>query len=417
MPILEQPKLADLNVAVEVVLCSNGPGEVYTWAKPMLAALKTLKGDLRVVLVLLPCPFASGREAEIAREFGFDAVLTANEYLLFAAGGSIPSAFQSDHGLVLQLGGDAMHAVRIGKRLRYPVWRYSFESYWRDDLERLFVHDERTRQKAVLKAPAERVEVIGNLVADAINDETPAPKSSRLEVVLLPGSRHFEVIHMLPLFAAAVDQIAARVPEVGFSWLRSNLLSDETLELAYSAVKVLDLDGVPVRLEGDHLVTPSGVRIRMIESDRRNVMKSADLALTIPGTNTLELGIAGVPSIISLPLQKPELIPIEGPLQYISMIPIVGPWLKRRAAIAVLSKYKFVSLPNIIAQELIQPELRGDVTPDWIAREAMQLLLDSQRRSSIRSRLQALMPKPGAAHALAQRVLERLEDRTPKVTA
>jgi hypothetical protein len=49
-------------VLPELVLCVNGPGELYTWALPMARAVRNLQPDLRVVLSLLPCPFASGKE-------------------------------------------------------------------------------------------------------------------------------------------------------------------------------------------------------------------------------------------------------------------------------------------------------------------------------------------------------------------
>jgi Lipid-A-disaccharide synthetase len=311
---------------------------------------------------------------------------------------------------VLQLGGDAMHAVRIAQRLKRPVWRYSFEPYWNAGLEKLFVHDSRTLEKAQKSGPHDQLENIGNLTADALAFQTPAPKLPGLDVLIMAGSRRFEVIHMLGLFAAVAERIAARLPEVRFHWSRSKLLTDQALEVAFSAQKVLDLGGVPVRLEGNQLVTPNGVTIHIAdEEERYGLMKTADLALTIPGTNTLELGIAGVPSVVCLPLQKPELIPIEGPLQYIAAIPILGPWLKRKAALAVLSKYKFVALPNMIANEAIQPELRGDVIPEWIANESLKLLESPEVRANIRARLEATMPKPGAANRLAERVIERLE--------
>ena len=397
----------------ELILCTNGPGELYTWAGPMLRAVRNARADLRVVLSLLPCPFASGQELRIARDLGFDAVTTVPEYLAFAAGGPRPTAYQGSSGLVLQLGGDAMHAVRIAQRLKRPVWRYSFEPYWNAGLEKLFVHDSRTLEKAQKSGPPDKLENIGNLTADALEFQTPAPKLPGLDVLIMAGSRRFEVIHMLPLFAAVAERIAARLPDVGFHWSRSKLLTDEALGVAFSAQKVLDLGGVPVRLEGNQLITPNGVNIHIAEEEERyGLMKTADLALTIPGTNTLELGIAGVPSVVCLPLQKPELIPIEGSLQYIAAIPVLGPWLKRKAALAVLSKYKFVALPNIIADESIQPELRGDVTPVWIANESLRLLESSEVRAQIRSRLKATMPEPGAADRLAERVIERLEHGT-----
>lgn len=404
------------------MLLTNGPGELYTWAGPMLGALRAARAEaqpdqFRIVLGLLPCPFASGQELRIARELGFDAVSTVAENLAFLAGGPRPGAFEgsSKHarGIVLGLGGDVAFPGRIASRLGYPAWRYSFEPYWKDSLERLFVHDARTLQKAQRSGPKERIENIGNLVADALEAERAPAKLSGLDVLIMAGSRRFEVEHVLPLFAAAAEGIAKAVPEARFHWPRSRLLEDSAIATALSGKKVLDVGGVPTRLENDSLITPSGARIRVAgEEERYGLMKIADLALTIPGTNTLELGIAHVPSVVCLPLQKMELIPIENPLRYLGLIPGVGPVIKRRLVETALSRFKFVALPNTIADESIQIELRGNVTPEDIARVSVGLLQDAPERERIRSRLQATMPPPGAAARLAERVLERLNLET-----
>jgi lipid-A-disaccharide synthase len=424
--------------SVEIVVLTNGPGELYTWAGPMLRALRAAREDLRIVLGLLPCPFASGQELRIARELGFDAVSTVAENLAFMAGGPKPTAFEGSRthasGLVLGLGGDVAFPGRIASRLGYPAWRYSFEPYWKDSLEHLFVHDARTLGKAQRSGPKDRIEMIGNLVADALEAEHAPSKPPGLDVLVMAGSRRFEVEHMLPLFAAAVEGITATlapgttgtatlapgttgtktVPNVRFHWPRSRLLEDSAIHVALSGRKVQDVGGVPTRLEdggsGEQcLVTPSGARIRVaLEEERYGLMKIADLALTIPGTNTLELGIARVPSIVCLPLQKMELIPIENPLRYLGLIPGVGPAIKRKLVETALSRFKFVALPNMISDEAIQPELRGQVTPDDIARASIHLLENGSERERIRSRLTATMPGPGAAARLAARILERL---------
>ena len=391
----------------ELVLCTNGPGELYTWAGPLLRAVRELLPGQRVVLSLLPCPFASGQELRVARELGFDAVTTVAEYLAFAAGGPRPRAYQPGPGLVLGLGGDAMHAVRVARRLGRPVWRYSFEPYWNKGLDRLFVPDERTASRS--SAPAERKTVVGNLVADALSAESPPPKRPGLDVLVLAGSRRFEAVHMLGVFAAAAELIAREVQGVRFHWPRSRLLTPDAYAEALSARRVLDLGGAPLRDEGASLVTPGGTRLRVVpEEERYSLMRSADLALTIPGTNTLELGIAGAPSIVSLPLQKAGLIPVEGPAQYVTMIPGLGPWLKARVARAVVGRMPFVALPNMVAGELIQPELRGDVTPQMIAAEAVRLLSDEGERERIRARLAETMPRPGAAARLAGEIAAAL---------
>ena len=236
----------DSRVAVlpELVLCVNGPGELYTWALPLARALRNLQPDLRVVLSLLPCPFASGKEEQVARDSRlFDGITTVAQYLKFAVGGAQPHDYSgAKAGLVLQLGGDAMHAIRIAKRLNYPVWRYSFEPYWNNKLEQLFVHDERTYRRS--SAPKDKLEAIGNLTADALEFETGFEKRAGLDVLLLAGSRSFEALHMLPLLAASAEKIAAVLPDVRFHWIRSNMLDQSTLKRAYAAQEMLEFGGV-----------------------------------------------------------------------------------------------------------------------------------------------------------------------------
>ncbi len=402
-----------MNPAAEIVLLTNGPGELYTWVGPMLRALRAARPDLRVVLGLLPCPFASGHELRIARELGFEAVASVSESLAFMAGGPKPAAFAGSsafsRGLVLGLGGDVAFPGRIAARLGYPAWRYSFEPYWKASLERLFVHDERTLRKARRSGPPDRFEVIGNLVSDALSDDLTPAKPQGLDVLLIAGSRRFQIEHMLPFFAAVADGVANTVQDVRFHWPRSRLLPDDALLVALSGRKVLDVGGVPLQLEGEVLITPSGTRIHVApEEQRYRLMKLADAAVTVPGTNTLELGIAGVPSVVCLPLQKMELIPIENPLRYVGLIPGVGRILKRKLVETALGRFKFVALPNMMTDEPIQPELCGHITPDQIAAEVSDLLTEPSRREQIRARLAQTMPKPGAAARLTARVLERL---------
>jgi Lipid-A-disaccharide synthetase len=405
------PPLSDAALqSPELVLAVNGPGELYTWALPMARALRSIQPDLRIVLSLLPCPFASGQEENVARDSRlFDGITTVAQYLKFAVGGAQPSAYSgSKMGLVLQLGGDAMHAIRIAGRLNYPVWRYSFEPYWNPKLEQLFVHDQRTLQRS--SAPKDKLEMIGNLTADALAFEAKIEKQQGLDILLLAGSRGFEALHMLPLFAACAEKIAAQVKDVRFHWIRSNMLDATMLARAYAAKEMLEYGGVSTQPDGQFLMTQNGTRIRIVEESQRYAyMKLADLALTIPGTNTLELGIVGVPSIVALPLQKLELIPIEGPLQFVGMIPWLGTFIKRAAVNAFLERTPFISLPNRFANEAIQLELRGLINSDDIATRAISLLQHPEARAHMIERLNTTMPKPGTADKLARRVIARLE--------
>ena len=54
----------------DILILSNGPGEVTTWVRPAVKALRQqLGGDpssVRISVVLSPCPNATGKEAAIA---------------------------------------------------------------------------------------------------------------------------------------------------------------------------------------------------------------------------------------------------------------------------------------------------------------------------------------------------------------
>ncbi|NJL82276.1 MAG: lipid-A-disaccharide synthase, partial [Chloroflexaceae bacterium] len=57
---------------VDVLILSNGPGEVTTWVLPAVNALrKRLDSgcDLRISVILSPCPNATGQEARIVSRY------------------------------------------------------------------------------------------------------------------------------------------------------------------------------------------------------------------------------------------------------------------------------------------------------------------------------------------------------------
>ncbi|MBI3962913.1 MAG: hypothetical protein HY335_09185, partial [Deinococcus sp.] len=47
----------------QFLLTTNGPGELYTWVRPVALELRRQFPGSRLIVVLVPCQFASGREA------------------------------------------------------------------------------------------------------------------------------------------------------------------------------------------------------------------------------------------------------------------------------------------------------------------------------------------------------------------
>jgi len=392
----------------EVVLTSNGPGELYTWVRPVLEAWRRAEPDARVSIALVPCQFASGAEAEVARRLGADHVTSASQYAAAAALGRAPAGLTDGRGgLVLSLGGGGGYGVALARRLGLPAYRYAFVPYFARGLERLFVHDERARRRArLLGAPAERVEVVGNLVADAVRSEAPVDAPGTPHVLLMAGSRDAFARHLIPFVLAVADRLAPRYPAARFVWPVPRSLGEATLRDGIAGVERATLGGVGGRREGDVVVTPGGARVEMVgEIDRYAHMRAADVALTIPGTNTLELGIAGVPAVVVLPLNRPEIIPLEGPGHWLSLIPLVGVPLKRRAVRLFVERLHYpVSLPNQFSGEELMVELKGRIDPDGVAERLAALLDAPAERASRRARLLATMPEAGAADRLVARL-------------
>ncbi|MDZ7704596.1 MAG: hypothetical protein U5L04_08975 [Trueperaceae bacterium] len=397
----------------EVVLLSNGPGELYTWAAPVVRELRAQAPDVRVSLGLVPCQFASGAEAEIARSFGVDAVATPRDILNTLATGRLPDGFgpngrREGAGALVSLGGSLDMAVRFGERLGYPRYRYSFVPAWHRKLRRLFVHDERMLRRArYLGAPVERLELVGNLVADAVRQTPPAASPGSPHIVLIPGSRNLFALHMIPLLIAIVDRLSEALPDARFVWPVSRLLSEDTIAAGIANREGLIFSGLAGRREGDIVWTPRGGRLELIaESERYAHMRAADLAITIPGTNTLELGIANVPSVVLLPMNRPEVIPLEGAGHWLSLIPGIGTWLKRRAVrLFVETLSQPISLPNRFSGEALMIELTGTIHAEPVAERVLSLLADPADLARRRERLRQTMPSPGAAHKLVARVL------------
>ena len=395
----------------ELVLLSNGPGELHAFVKPVVDAVRRLDSDLPIKISLLPCQFASGNEASIARTFDVDAVTTPAQYLRAMAARGAPTGLGARQGLVLQLGGGIGLAVALARRLRHPLHRYAFTAGGHPRLERLYVPDERTRRQARWAGtPGHRVSVVGNLVADAVAGTDAIEAPGRPYVILIPGSRDGFARPLIPFMLAVADRLHATIPEATFAWPVSRLLASSTIEDGIAGVEAGVLGGVGGRRDGDVVVTPSGAKVRMIDERVRYAhMRAADLAVTIPGTNTLELGIAGLPAVVALPMNAPERIPLEGIGHFLGLVPVVGTHLKRWAVRTfVETMNQPVSLTNRVAGEAIFDEMAGILHPHDVADRAATRLRDGTDLQRRRVRLAASMPRPGAADEIAGHVLDRL---------
>jgi lipid-A-disaccharide synthase len=397
----------------EVILTSNGPGELYTWVGPVMRAWRAREPSARISIVLLPCQGASGREPEVARGMQPDHVVSAPDFRQAMLRGRAPEGLRGgEGGVVISLGGNLFFAQQLARRLGVPSFAYSFLPEIGHGQVRLFV-PEGVRRPRRLPLPQIRrnapLEAVGNLVADAVEATEPIANPGEPHVLLMAGSRHRFTIGLIPLILAVADRLVQRYPRARFVWPVPRLLPEATLQAGIAGVDSF-LGGIRGERRGDCVYTPNGAVVEMVaEHDRYAHMRSADIALTIPGTNTLELGIATVPTVVVLPLQRAEVIHLDNALHFLFPVLPFGMRIKRWAIRTAAPRLRQpFSLPNRFSGEDLMHELVGDLTADDAYAAVAELLANGERRAWVRERLRETMPAPGAAARLVERVHELL---------
>ena len=150
-------------------------------------------------------------------------------------------------------------------------------------------------------------------------------------VALLPGSRAGEVERLAPLFLDAARLCQAQQPELKFILPAVN-------EARYQQLRVL--------------VDQSELNITLVQGQSRDVMSAADAVLLASGTAALECMLLKTPMVVSYRV---------APLSY--------------ALLKRMIKVPYVSLPNLLAQRMLVPELLQDAaTPQALSEALLQQL-------------------------------------------
>jgi lipid-A-disaccharide synthase len=265
-----------------------------------------------------------------------------------------------------------LRLARAAKRYRVPVLYYISPQVWAWRKGRVETIRRCVDRMAVI-LPFEKefyrerglhVEHVGHPLLEEIPadlDGTKARKELGLHqaspvLALLPGSRKEEVTNLLPVMVEAAKRIRSKHTHLKCLLPRASTVPVELLE---------------------RILGKSSLDVQVIHGDVYRVLKACDLALVASGTATLEAAI------------------LETPMVVVYRVSFLSYWIGRRVV-----SVPFIGLVNLVAGEAVVPELiQSDVTPERLAREAMDILEHDERRRTMVKKLRALRETLGQGSA------------------
>ncbi len=408
---------------MRVFLVANSPGELSGWVKPIVRTLKQKETTVKISVMIPPCQYASGMEKEVARGFpDVDGVAGPTDYLKYVFLGIRRSGWREDgKGVLVFLGGDPFHAILLSRRLKVPALAYIQKPRWKRFFKKFMVIDEKTKKEFMAGGvTAEKVIVVGDVMADAVelhmskeevcNYWKLDPQYSIISI--MPGSRPEEVRYLTPFFLKVAELVREEFPKAQFVLILSPFTPEEELTSLPSEELEKVFPEIPkIKLEKKKrwkLVTNMNLEVLVAKENQYEIMNASDLAITIPGTKTAEMAFLGRPMVITVPLNKPEAIPLDGLPGLIGHLPWFGSMIKSGIVKRYSKKVKFTALPNLRAGKEIVPELRGIVKAQDVSRKVIELLRDPVLRNNMAGELKLVMGAKGAADRIAETVLGEL---------
>lgn len=198
-----------------------------------------------------------------------------------------------------------------------------------------------------------KAEFVGHPLVDELPDFDKSEKESFYEkygldknkklISIFPGSRVFELKFLFERFINAAKIIGAKRQDIQFVVSHAPNLKDEVFE------KYL----------------PKNCEYKIIKGDNRRLLAFSDFLILASGTVALEAALYNTPMLIAYR----------------------GPWFFYFVAMLVICT-KFVSLPNVIANKFIFPELlQGNCNAKKIAENTISIIEDESRYNQIKSDL------------------------------
>lgn len=195
-------------------------------------------------------------------------------------------------------------------------------------------------------------EWLGSPVYEELKPYLAERLSKHLKIALIPGSRHSEVQTVFPIILQVAKRIHNHYPQCSFVIPIASSISAELVEQQFLA-------------QGIALADPLFKRVYSHE-DKYQELKKCCLALTKPGTITLELALLGVPSlvlfktswityILARPLVKVQNMGLHNLLLD---APVCREFIQSDCTSERVATYALTVLDDIVAQGALSQQLR-----------------------------------------------------------
>jgi lipid-A-disaccharide synthase len=214
------------------------------------------------------------------------------------------------------------------------------------------------------------VDRVATLASREIARDKLGIADDEIAVALIPASRQQELTYILPSIFEAASQIQAQLPNVRF-WIP--LSRPDFIAEIESQIHAYQINATLITEKADL------------------VLSAADLAITKCGTVSLELALLNIPQVVIYRVSK------------------VTAWIAKNV---VKFSIPFMSPTNLIEMKAIVPELmQDDATPDRIASESLELILNKERRDRMLadySDMRAALGEAGVCDRVAKEIFAKL---------
>lgn len=229
----------------------------------------------------------------------------------------------------------------------------------------------------------DKVEYVGNpTVREVHANSTPEEfrkrhglDPSRPLVALLPGSRHKEIVRILPEMLQSASYMLERRPELQFVIALAPTRRDDEIDAAFKTAGI-DRGALPLAI---------------VRGETYDAVAASDAAAVTSGTATLETGILGTPMAI---------VYKGSALNYVLLRPLI--------------EVPHFGLINLIAGERLAAELiQYDFTPKTLGDEILRLL-EPEANAAMRAKLAQVsgtLGDGGASKCAARAIVRLLSER------